>query len=149
MNRTTHTILTGQGQGEGYQVSVSHDDYAATQYEFYVPEAIWNHKAVRTFLKRLEDFAPGATAFSRLSGVWDHKPETTRIYRMILRAGQFDPVDTRSVLHDEIGRMMAELSADAASAQDTFMFTETPIHVTMSGGLTQAGPNDSGRGDER
>ena len=141
MNKTTHMVMTDRG--EGHHVSVSHDDYAATQYEFYIPEAIWNHKAVRGLLARLEAFAPGATSFSRLAGVWDHKPETTRIYRMILRAGQFDPVDTRSVLHDEIGRMMADLSADPASAQDTFMFTETPIHVTMSGGLGQTEPGDS------
>ena len=137
MNKTTHTIMTDQG--EGYHVSVNHDDYAATQYEFYIPEAIWNHKAVRTLLKRLEAFAPGATAFSRLAGVWDHKPEATRINRMILRAGQFDPVDTRSVLHDEVGRLMADLSADAGCAQDAFMFTETPIHVTMSSGAEKEG----------
>lgn len=136
MNKTTHTITTDQG--EGCRVSVDHDDYAATQYEFYIPEAIWNHRAVRTLLKRLEDFAPAATAFSRLAGVWDHKPETTRIYRMVLRAGQFDPADTRSVLHNEIGLLMAELSADAGCAQDAFMFTETPIRVTMSSGPVRA-----------
>ncbi len=135
MNKTTHTITTGQAAD--YDVSVTHDDYAATQYEFYIPEAIWNHKAVRTLLKRLKDFAPAATAFSRLAGVWDHKPETTRIYRMILRAGQFDPADTRAVLHNEIGRMMAELSADPEGAQDAFMFTETPIQVVMSGGAVR------------
>ena len=90
-------------------------------------------------MARLEAFAPGATSFSRLAGVWDHKPETTRIYRMILRAGQFDPVDTRSVLHDEVGRLMADLSADAGCAQDAFMFTETPIHVTMSSGAEKEG----------
>lgn len=136
MTKTTHTVMTDQG--EGYHVSVDHDDYPATQYEFYIPEAIWNHKAVRTLLKRLKDFASAATAFSRLAGVWDHKPETTRIYRMVLRAGQFDPAETRSVLHDEIGRLMAELSADDGCAQEAFMFTETPIRVTMSSGLTRA-----------
>ena len=136
MTTTTHTITTDQGQG--HRVSVDHDDYAATQYEFYIPEAIWNHRAVRALLKRLEDFAPAATAFSRLAGVWDHKPETTRIYRMVLRAGQFDPADTRSVLHNEIGLLMAELSADAGCAQDAFMFTETPIRVTMSSGPVRA-----------
>jgi PHD/YefM family antitoxin component YafN of YafNO toxin-antitoxin module len=132
MNKTTHTVMTDRG--EGHHVSVSHDDYAATQYEFYIPEAIWNHQAVRALLRRLETFASGATAFSRLSGVWDHKPETTRIYRMVLRAGQFAPAKTREILHDEIGRMMADLSADAGCAQDAFMFTETPVRVTMSGG---------------
>jgi len=131
ITKTTHTIAN---RGEGCDVSIDHDDYEATQYEFYIPEAIWKHKAVRTLLSRLEDFASSATAFSRLAGVWDHKPETTRIYRMVLRAGQFDPVETRTVLQNEIGRLMAELSADAGSAQDAFMFTETPIRVTMSRG---------------
>ncbi len=133
--KTTHTIATDRG--EGCQVSIDHDDYEATQYEFYIPEAIWKHKAVGILLKRLEDFASSATAFSRLAGVWDHKPETTRIYRMVLRAEQFDPAETRAVLHNEIGRLMAELSGDAGCAQDAFMFTETPIRVTMSRGLTR------------
>lgn len=132
MTITTHRITTHQG--EAHRVSIDHDDYEATQYEFYIPEAIWKHKAVGVLLNRLEDFASSATAFSRLAGVWDHKPETTRIYRMVLRAGQFDPTETREVLHDEIGRLMAELSADAGCAQDAFMFTETSIRVTMSRG---------------
>ncbi len=132
MARTTHTIEATQGRDR--RVSVDHDDYEATQYEFYIPEAIWNHKAVRTLLKRLEDFAPAATAFTHLAGVWERKPETTRIYRMVLEAGQFDPDQTRATLRDEIGQLMAELSANAGSAQDAFMFTETPIRVTMSRG---------------
>jgi hypothetical protein len=32
---------------------------------------------------------------------------------------------------------MADLSADAGCAQDAFMFTETPIHVTMSSGAVR------------
>ncbi len=135
MTKTTHTIATGQGAG--CRVIVDHDDYEATQYEFYIPEAIWGHKAVRALLDRLEDFAPAATAFSRLAGVWDHKPETTRIYRMVLRAERFDPVETRAVLRDEVGQVLAELSADDGCAQDAFMFTETPIRVTMSSGLAR------------
>ena len=56
---------------------------------------------------------------------------------MILRNDRADPAETREVLYAEIGRLMAELSAEAKSAQDAFMFTETPIQVTMSGKVAQ------------
>jgi len=132
MTTTEHEIPADAGVR---RVRVTHDDHLATQYEFYIPDAIWNHKAVRAMLRRLEAMAPGATSFSRLAGVWDRKPETTRIYRMILRADRHDPAETRLVLNTEVGRTMAELSADASAAQDAFMYTETSIHMTMSGGV--------------
>ena len=135
MCKTEHTVQTGSGQG--YRVSVNHEDYQAIQYEFYIPEAIWEHESVQTFIERLESVQPGATIFQGLVGVWQGQPEQTRIYRMILRAGQFDPANTRSALHSEVGRLMADLSASDESAQDAFMFTETDIRVTMTNGLTR------------
>lgn len=135
MAKTTHTVQTGEGQG--YRVIVNHEDYQAIQYEFYIPEAIWNNQSVRTFINRLESVEPGATIFQGLVGVWQGQPEQTRIYRMILRAGQFDPANTRSALHSEVGRLMADLSASNQSAQDAFMFTETNIRVTMANGLAR------------
>lgn len=132
---TTHTVQTGGGKG--YRVSVHHEDYQATQYEFYIPEAIWNHQSVQTFIERLESIEPGATIFQGLVGVWQGQPEQTRIYRMILRAGQFNPANTRSALHGEVGRLMADLSASKQSAQDAFLFTETDIRATMANGLAR------------
>jgi len=130
MSTTDHEIAGGQGGMK--RVRVTHDEYEALQYEFYIPEAIWNHHAVRAMLTRLEALAPGATSFSRLAGIWDHKPETVRIYRMILRSDVSGSQDTRRMLRREAGLLMAELSAEARLAQDAFMFTETPIQVTMS-----------------
>lgn len=133
MCKTEHTVQTGDGQN--CRVSANHEDYRANQYEFYIPEAIWSHQSVQTFITRLASIEPGATIFQGLVGVWQGEPEQTPIYRVILRTGQFDPANTRSALHSEIGRLMADLSASDESAQDAFMFTETDIRVTMTNGL--------------
>jgi len=135
MPSTTHTVQTGGGQG--YRVAANHEDYQAIQYEFYIPEAIWVHQSVQAFIRRLESIEPGATIFQGLVGVWQGQPEQTRIYRMILREGLFDPANTRSALHSEVGRLMADLSASDESAQDAFMFTETDIRVTLANGLAR------------
>lgn len=127
---TTHTVQTNAGTG--YRVKVSHEDYTAIQYEFYIPEAIWNHSLVQVLIRRLESVEPNATIFRGLTGVWQSETETTRIYRLILRRVRFDPNNTRAVLHGEVGRLMADLSAMPQHAQQTFMFTETDIRATES-----------------
>ncbi len=134
MCKTEHTVKTPVYKG--HRVSVNHEDYEAIQYEFYIPEAIWNHSSVQTFLQRLESIEPGATIFAGLVGVWQGEHEQSRIYRKILRAEQLDHANTRAALHSEVGRLMADLSASAESTQDAFMFTETHIRVTMSSGVT-------------
>jgi len=135
MVNTTHTVQTGFGSG--YRVRVGHDAYAATQYEFYIPETIWSHPSVETFITRLQSVEAGATIFAGLIGVWQGVPETTRIYRLVLRAGRFDANNTRAALHSEVGRLMADLSASPQHVQQAIMFTETDIRVTMTSGLTR------------
>lgn len=130
MASTEHEIASGQGQPR--RVRVTHDIHPAMQYEFYIPEAIWNHAAVRRMLTRLEALAPGATSFSRLAGIWDHKPETVRIYRIILRCEEPGLEGIRQVLREQVGQLMAEVAGEARSAQEAFMFTETAVQVTMS-----------------
>jgi hypothetical protein len=117
-------------------VRVEHDNYAAIQYEFYIPEAIWSHPSVQTFITRLQSVEAGATVFAGLTGVWQGVAETTRIYRLVLRAARFDANNTRAALHSEIGRLMADLSASPEHAQQAIMFSETDIRVTMTSGLT-------------
>ncbi len=134
MCKTEHTVK--MPVYKGHRVSVNHDDYEAIQYEFYIPEAIWNHSSVQTFLQRLESIESGSTIFAGLVGVWQDEPEHSRIYRKILRAEQLNPVNTRAALHSEVGRLMADLSAFAEAAQDAFMFTETDIRVTISNAVT-------------
>ena len=135
MCQTEHTVQTGEGQG--YRVAVRHEDYDAIQYEFYIPEAIWTHPSVQTFLNRLRSIQPNATIFAGLVGVWQGEPEQTCIYRMIIRAGHFDSANTRATLHGEVGRLIGDLSAADDSAQDTFMFTETNFRASMASGLTR------------
>jgi hypothetical protein len=135
MCHTNHTVHTGPGQG--YHVRLTHEDYPAIQYEFYIPEVIWSHPSVQTFIQRLKSIEPGATIFQGLVGVWHVQPEETRIYRMVLRADEFDRANTRSALHSAIGQLMAHLSGSDESAQDAFMFTEADIRVTMANGLTR------------
>lgn len=135
MCKTEHTVKVPVYQA--HRVSVSHEDYEAIQYEFYISEEIWDHSSVQTFLERLESIESGATIFAGLVGVWQGEPEQSRIYRKIIRAGQFDLANARAAFHSEIGRLMADLSASAESAQDTFMLTETDIRVTKSSGLTR------------
>ena len=135
MLKTYHTVKTCSGSG--YQVSVDHEDYAAVHYEFYITEAIWSLASVQTLITRLQSVEPGATIFSGLVGVWEGTQEKTRIYRLVLRAGRFDAKNMHEVLHNEIGRLMADLSASPQHAQQAFMFTETDIRVTMTDGLTR------------
>ncbi len=83
MVQRMHTVQTGCGSG--YRVRVDHDDYAAVQYEFYIPEAIWLCPSVQTFIRRMQSIEPGATVFHGLIGVWHGVSETTRIYSLVLR----------------------------------------------------------------
>jgi hypothetical protein len=113
-------------------MKLRHDDHAAVQFEFYIPEAIWPHASVQAFIQRLQSIVPGATVFNGLGGVWQGQPETTRICRLIVRADQFDLQGARAVLRSEIGRLMVELSASPQHAQQTFMSTEADVRVTMT-----------------
>jgi hypothetical protein len=127
-----------RGSRRGPRVPGDRGDHSAVQYEFYIPNAIWSHRSVQAFMKRLQSVVPGATIFGSLGGVWQGKPEETRIYRLIIPADQFDMNHTRATLHREIGRLLTELSASPKHAQQTFMFTETDIRVTMAHALTRA-----------
>ena len=134
MPKTPQSVPRGSGRRKRGRVGLG--DRTAVQYEFYIPHAIWSHPSVQAFMKRLQSVVPGATIFGSLGGVWQGKPEATRIYRLIIPADQFDMNRTRATLHGEIGRLLADLSASPKHAQQTFMFTETDIRVTMAHGLT-------------
>lgn len=135
MQQTEHTVQASPGAG--YRVRVNHEDYAAVQYEFYIPEAIWAHTAVETFIKRLQSVEAGATIFRGLVGIWKTAPEATYIYRVIIRGNQVAAGNARSALHGEIGRLLADLSVSPQHAQQTFMFTETDMRVSEANGLTR------------
>jgi hypothetical protein len=108
------------------------DDYEGVQLDFYIPEAIWDHHAIRGFLDRLQYLESGATIFNGLLGVWQGEPEYTRIYRMIRRADQVDYVGMMNTIKADIAGVMAELSTSDASGQQAFMFTESRVLVSLT-----------------
>ena len=126
---TDHTVKLPQGSG--YRVAVDHVDYAAIQYDFYIPRLIWELPSVKFFIKRLDSIEAGATLFEGLTGIWKGEREGTNIYRKIIDGRKFDPNNTRAGLHAAVGRLMADLSASPEFKQDAVMFTETRINVTM------------------
>jgi hypothetical protein len=128
---TTHTTQPLRPDN-AKEIPIEHEDYRAIQYDFYIPAAVWDHSRVKVFRQRLESIASGATIFKGTTGVWMGQSEDTHVYRMIIREGQFDPNGTRSVLHGELGRLLADLSTWRESAQQAMMFTETDIRVTMA-----------------
>lgn len=128
MSTTTHTVPNQSGCVE--HVTVSHAREAAVQYDFYIPTEIWDAPAMQTFRTRLLAMDPGATEFNGLTGVWQGDTEETRIYRLILRASQFQRNNVTDALKQEVGVLMATLSL-TAQRQEAFMYTETDIHMNM------------------
>jgi len=135
MHTTTHTGVTGEGSA--YRVNVNHEDYIAVQYEFYIPEAIWDLTSVQTLIERLESVTGGATIFGGVTGVWKGDKESIRIYRWIVATRKLTPDNMRPALQHEIGRLMGELSKSAMHNQEAFMFTETQVQISMSNSVTQ------------
>jgi hypothetical protein len=129
MCTTSHT-LQNQGGSEEH-VTVAHSREAAVQYDFYIPTVIWDTPPVQTFFTRLLSLALGATVFNGLTGVWQGEPEQTRVYRLILRANQFQESSVTDDLRQEIGVLMAGLTLTPQHQQD-FMFTETEIKMNMA-----------------
>ena len=62
---------------------VTPEDFEATEFEFYIPEAIAEHPATVAFVKWVESLEPSATIFKGLLGMWEGKPEQSSIYRMV------------------------------------------------------------------
>lgn len=129
MCTTSHTLQNQSGSAS--RVTVSHSREVAVQYDFFIPTAIWNERSVQIFLTRLLSLEPGATVFKGLTGVWQGETEDTRIYRLILRASQFQRNNVTDALRQEIGVLMATLSL-TPQQQQAFMYTETDIQMSMS-----------------
>jgi hypothetical protein len=116
------------------KANLDHNEYPATQYEFYIPAAIWSHTAVKDILKYLQKIDKNATIFKGMIGVWRGGAEDTNIYRLILKPkeGKTDPGTLRPMIQKQIEPMMAALAAWGESVQEAFMFTEQQIHVNLS-----------------
>jgi len=128
MCTTSHTLHNQSGPAE--HVTVTHSREAAVQYEFYIPQAIWDTPPVQTFLDRLLFLEPSATLFNGLTGIWQSKAEETRVYRLIL-SGQFQRSNVINTLRQEIGVLMAGLS-QTPQHQQNFMYAETEIQMNKA-----------------
>jgi hypothetical protein len=131
---TTEHAVT-RADGTAGRVAVDHAFYEATQFDLYVPTAIWEHPAVRAFFRRIDAVEASATLFPGATGVWLGRPEGTTVYRKILRGNPASLDPTRQRLRVEVGRLMAELSLSPAHAQQAVLFTETAVRVSMSDNL--------------
>ena len=109
---------------------IEHLNYAAIQYEFYIPRQIWNLEAVRLFIERVDSVQSGATVLPHVVGVWLGDREGTRIYRKIIRSARIARDSLRQLFEDEIRRMMRDLPP--ANQQDAVLFTENEIFVSLS-----------------
>lgn len=127
---TNHTIQDASGQAR--QVTIHHQRCEAVQYDFYIPNAIWDTPAVQDFRERLFSVEAGATVFNYLHGVWKGTEEQTCIYRMVLRAERFNRGNILATFQNMIGDLMAQLSV-TGSGQEVVMFTETEIIMHLSG----------------
>jgi len=134
MSETDHTIRPAQ-HGEAERVKVTPNDYAAVQYEFYIPCSVFSHSATRLFLERIQSVENGATVFSGLTGTWQDKAtgreetEPVAIYRVIIHGQRFQQERARIAIQNEADRLLALLSEWQESRQTEFWFTETNIHV--------------------
>ncbi|MFH0926929.1 MAG: hypothetical protein V1872_15065 [bacterium] len=93
-----------------------------------IPFTIWLHSSIKLFIQKLQSVEPSATIFKGGTGVWKkEKEEDISIYRMILRSDDFDRSNVESMLHSEVGDLMAKLSGWSESSQKAVMVTQTEI----------------------
>lgn len=129
---TDHKVVPVRPTGDEEKVVARHKTKTVIEYEFYIPAAIWEHRAVVAFISHLEKHTKGATILKTALGVWEGQPEDTNIYRMILELGEATQVNIREQLQDAIGDMLAGLAEWIESYQEAFMFTEKEIIFTLS-----------------
>lgn len=103
--------------------------FEALEFDFFLPTAIWDHQAVCAFRDDLAAVEPGATIQHANTGLWNGEAEGTRVYRLLLRVGAFDPDRVTRWLHRRVGRLADELAGDAAARQDEVRFTRRSVQV--------------------
>jgi hypothetical protein len=118
-------------------VDIKHRVLHATQYEFYLPAAIWNLPMTRQFIKRISNLAAGATIFKGATGVWREEKqkgekgeaveEDVYIYRIIVNAEVLPADNARNGIHSEIADLSAALSICDFISQKELIFTEAMI----------------------
>ena len=106
---------------------VTPEDFEATEFEFYIPEAIAEHPATVAFVKWIETLEPSATIFKGLLGMWEGKPEQSSIYRMVLRNDRMSGPGVIPAIVNEVSKLTAQLAEQAASRQEMVFFTTRQV----------------------
>lgn len=125
------TTRSGRG-GTAVRRDVTIETYAAIEYEFYIPAAIWDHQAVRVFRDELQSLEKGATIFKGTIGIWQEITEQTHIYRVTLRRDRFQPDNFVQAIQNRIARMMADLTESLEAWQEEVIFTAKEIMVSCN-----------------
>jgi len=116
-----------------HRVRVQFESFEAVQYEFYIPNQILEHEAVRQFLEWLEEYERNATVLPDLIGLFKpYPPERTTVYRKIVRKSKAQVSVARKFIENRVGRLMADLSVNPNAVQKEIWFTETMINVSRS-----------------
>lgn len=113
------------------RVHTYHEDYKATEFEFYFPAAIWTQLDVMQFRNSVANIPQGATVIKSVDGVWQDQSEETHIFRIIVRRGQFSESDLLEWLHNEVSKLTARVSQSKETEQECVMFTRKVITVSM------------------
>ncbi len=113
------------------RVETYHEEYEATEFEFYVPSVVWTHCDVIEFRDRLAELPNGATVIKSVDGLWQDQSEETNIFRVIVRRGQVKLESLRNWAQNEVSRLTARLSQSEDSKQECVMFTEKNVKVSM------------------
>ena len=107
-------------------MKIKRNEQKVSEYEFYIPVAIWDHEAVIRFRQQLLTLAEGATTFDGLKGVWRGESEETMILRLILDHAAHELDGIQSKLNFLIESLLHELEA-TPYYQKSFIFTANSL----------------------
>lgn len=111
---------------------IEHCDYAAVQFDFYIPESIWSEARTQKFIETIQSVEQGGTIFKGLTGMWQGDQESTRIYRVTIPCDGMGRAILRAALHAEIETLLRSLALSPSTMQTALLFTETEIYVSLS-----------------
>ena len=118
-------------------VDIEHRVLHATQYEFYLPAAIWILPMTKLFIERISNLAPGATIFKGATGVWREEKEKGEkgevveedvySYRIIVNAEVIPADNVRNGIHTEIANLSAALVSNSERGYHVFSDVGTKL----------------------
>jgi hypothetical protein len=132
MRRSTTHPVRPLRRGKAMRVAVEHDEFAAIEYEIFIPAGIWTHTAVQEFLDEPLKIEGGATISKGATGFWHGSEEETHVIRIVVRADSTDPDAFFDSLQERVGRLMSRLAEWPEAKQQEVMFTAKEVRVGVS-----------------